>query len=83
MKSTTEYINILRDYMAKNASKYSITRMGIFGSVARGEQTENSDVDVTAGGNITADDIYTDKHNHNIHNSFSKSTTYECWTFTF
>ena len=46
MKSTTEYINILRDYMAKNASKYSITRMGIFGSVARGEQTENSDVDV-------------------------------------
>ena len=46
MKSTTEYINILRDCMAKNASKYSITRMGIFGSVARGEQTENSDVDV-------------------------------------
>ena len=46
MKSTTEYINILRDYMAKNASKYSITRMGIFGSVARGEQTEDSDVDV-------------------------------------
>ena len=46
MKSTTEYINILRDYMAKNASKYSITRIGIFGSVARGEQTENSDVDV-------------------------------------
>ena len=34
MKSTTEYMNILRDYMAKNASKYSITRMGIFGSVA-------------------------------------------------
>ena len=31
MKSTTEYINILRDYMAKNASKYSITRIGIFG----------------------------------------------------
>ena len=46
MKSTTEYVNILRDYMAKNASKYSITRMGIFGAVARGEQTEDSDVDV-------------------------------------
>ena len=46
MKSTTEYMNILRDYMAKNASKYSITRMGIFGSVARGERTEDSDVDV-------------------------------------
>lgn len=32
--------------MEKNASKYGITRMGIFGSVARGEQTEESDVDV-------------------------------------
>lgn len=46
MKSTSEYINILKDYMAKNASKYGIIRMGIFGSVARGEQTEDSDVDV-------------------------------------
>ena len=45
MESTAEYMNILRDYMAKNASKYSIIRMGIFGSVARGEQTEDSDVD--------------------------------------
>lgn len=31
MRSTAEYITILRDYMTKNASKYSITRMGIFG----------------------------------------------------
>ena len=46
MKSTSEYINLLRDYMAKNASKYGITHMGIFGSVARGEQKEGSDVDV-------------------------------------
>ena len=46
MESTAEYMNILRDYMAKNASKYSIIRMGIFGSVAIGEQTEDSDVDV-------------------------------------
>ncbi|CAK7082452.1 MAG: hypothetical protein PARBA_03571 [Parabacteroides sp.] len=46
MKTTAEYISILRDYVANNASKYHITRMGIFGSVARGEQTEGSDVDV-------------------------------------
>ncbi len=46
MKTTDEYISILRDYVAKSASKYHITRMGIFGSVARGEQTEGSDVDV-------------------------------------
>ena len=46
MKTTSEYITLLRKYMAENASKYGIMRMGIFGSVARGEQTEDSDVDV-------------------------------------
>ena len=45
MKTTSEYIALLRKYMAENAHKYGIVRMGIFGSVARGEQTENSDVD--------------------------------------
>jgi predicted nucleotidyltransferase len=57
MKSTSEYINILRSYRAQNASKYGIIRMGIFGSVARGEQTEDSDVDVcleTSNPNIFA-----------------------------
>ena len=44
MKTTSEYITLLRKYMAENASKYGI--MGIFGSVARGEQTVESDVDV-------------------------------------
>ena len=36
MKTTSEYITLLRKYMAENASKYGIMRMGIFGSVARG-----------------------------------------------
>ena len=39
MKTTSEYIALLRKYMAENAHKYGIVRMGIFGSVARGEQT--------------------------------------------
>ena len=46
MKTTSEYITLLRKFMAENASKYGIMRMGIFGSVARGEQTVESDVDV-------------------------------------
>jgi predicted nucleotidyltransferase len=46
MKTTGEYINLLRDYKQKYASEYGIERIGIFGSVARGEQTENSDVDI-------------------------------------
>ena len=46
MKSTSEYLTLLRRYMAENKAKYSIVRMGIFGSVARNEQKEGSDVDV-------------------------------------
>jgi predicted nucleotidyltransferase len=46
MKTATEYITMLRDYKQKHSSEYGIERMGIFGSVARGEQTENSDVDI-------------------------------------
>ena len=46
MKSTSEYLALLRRYMAENKAKYSIVRMGIFGSVARNEQKEGSDVDV-------------------------------------
>lgn len=46
MKSTTEYLQLLRQYMHEHARPYGIIRMGIFGSVARGEQTEDSDVDI-------------------------------------
>lgn len=46
MKSTTEYLQLLRLYMNAHAKEYGITRMGIFGSVARGEQTEHSDLDI-------------------------------------
>lgn len=46
MKKTTEYITLLHKYMLDNSNKYGIIRIGIFGSVACGEQTENSDVDV-------------------------------------
>ncbi|GHT52380.1 nucleotidyltransferase [Bacteroidia bacterium] len=46
MKTTGEYIEMLRDYKQKYASEYGIERIGIFGSVARGEQTEDSDVDI-------------------------------------
>lgn len=46
MKSTKEYIELLRQFMQQKGQKYGISRMGIFGSVARGEQNENSDVDI-------------------------------------
>jgi predicted nucleotidyltransferase len=46
MKSTKEYIRILKAYKEKVSERYGIKQLGIFGSVARGEQTEGSDLDV-------------------------------------
>jgi predicted nucleotidyltransferase len=46
MKTTNEYIRLLRDYKRTHAAEYGIERMGIFGSVARGEQKKDSDIDV-------------------------------------
>lgn len=36
----------LRAYKPELQSKYPISRLGVFGSYARGEATENSDIDV-------------------------------------
>ena len=40
------YINILQRFKQEYGAEYGIERIGLFGSVARGEHTENSDVDV-------------------------------------
>ena len=45
MKSTSEILALLKSYKTANALKYGFARLGIFGSVARNEQTEQSDVD--------------------------------------
>jgi len=39
-------LELLRQYKEDNLDKYGILAMGIFGSVARDEAKENSDVDV-------------------------------------
>ncbi|MDR2814790.1 MAG: nucleotidyltransferase family protein [Prevotellaceae bacterium] len=46
MKTTNEYIRLLCDYKRQHAAEYGIERMGIFGSVARGEQKKGSDIDI-------------------------------------
>ena len=46
MKSKSEILYLLTQYKPKAISKYGLTKIGIFGSVARGEQTKDSDVDV-------------------------------------
>lgn len=46
MKTTAEYLQLLKQFKEANAKRYGIQKMGLFGSVARGEHTEDSDVDV-------------------------------------
>jgi predicted nucleotidyltransferase len=36
----------LKQFKQQHSSEYGIERIGIFGSVARNEQTENSDIDI-------------------------------------
>ena len=46
MKTTNEYLTKIRQFKQQCAEKYGIISIGIFGSVARGEQHEGSDLDV-------------------------------------
>lgn len=46
MKSISEIISILHSYKETAAEKYGIKRLGVFGSVARGDQKEGSDLDI-------------------------------------
>ena len=46
MKTRNEYLELLRLYKQRMAEQYGIVRLGIFGSVSRNEQKEDSDLDV-------------------------------------
>ena len=46
MKTTNDYLTNIRQFKQQFAEKYGIISIGIFGSVARGEQHEESDLDV-------------------------------------
>ena len=46
MKTKAEILQLLKCYKSTAQNKYGMTKIGIFGSVARGEQKEGSDVDV-------------------------------------
>jgi uncharacterized protein len=42
----SEIINYLKEYKKLHLEDYSIKKLGLFGSVARGESTESSDLDI-------------------------------------
>ena len=64
MKTKAEIMHLLSLYKPIAESRYGLTRIGIFGSVARDEQTEDSDVDICYEGRVpsllTIDRIQTD-----------------------
>jgi hypothetical protein len=41
-----EILSALRDFKTRSARQYGIIEMGVFGSVARDEATQTSDVDI-------------------------------------
>ena len=46
MKTRNEYINLIRSHADELKNKFGITSMSLFGSVARDEHQEGSDVDI-------------------------------------
>jgi predicted nucleotidyltransferase len=46
MLTREDVLKILRDNKERFAEKYGVTKLGLFGSFARNEATEQSDVDV-------------------------------------
>ena len=46
MINRSEIINSLSDFMKKNNKKYNIVKIGLFGSIARDNINEKSDVDI-------------------------------------
>ena len=52
MKTKTEILKLLKRYKPTAQKKYGMTKIGIFGSVARGEQKEDSDIDVCYEGEV-------------------------------
>ena len=72
MKRKEEYMAILRQSLNEKSTLYGIAKMGIFGSVARNEQTEDSDVDVYV--EMTKPDLFTMVHiKEDLQNLFGRS----------
>ena len=46
MKTKDEIIAILRNFKEEFGERYGIEKLGLFGSVVRGEQKEDSDIDI-------------------------------------
>jgi predicted nucleotidyltransferase len=46
MKTKGEILDVLREFMPELETRYSVKTIGLFGSVLRGEQVSESDIDI-------------------------------------
>ena len=46
MKTSQEYIELLKEHLPELQERFDITSMRLFGSVARGDHHEGSDIDI-------------------------------------
>ncbi len=58
MLSQSEILQYLRDNREMIGTRFGIRRIGLFGSFARNEQTENSDVDILIDMQDGVDDLF-------------------------
>ena len=52
MNTKSEILKLLSQFKPVARKRYGLTKIGVFGSVARGEQKEGSDVDVCYEGQV-------------------------------
>ena len=67
-----EIIDILRNYKNERASYYAIMTIGIFGSTARGDAREESDVDIVL--RIREPDLYARRNKGRVDGKTSSSS---------
>ena len=46
MLNQEQIITLLKEYKQKQAARFGVTKMGVFGSAARGTAMKNSDIDI-------------------------------------
>lgn len=61
MASKTDILKFLKDNKTFFKSKYDVTKIGIFGSYAREEQTEKSDIDIIVEFEENTENLYDKK----------------------
>lgn len=62
MKTTQEILDLLREFKRTSGEKYGIEQLALVGSAARGQQREDSDIDVCVKLRKTSFRIYMTIH---------------------